>query len=165
MREGRLPELATALGDLGWHDRFHAMRTEWTHYSGVHVAGSVDSGISFCGGGFRRKSDQTVVEGRFSLGLGDLDSIVRGCIETLSSLAQWLLPVAVGIHDLEHVITVPEYDEKGLPRQRADFTFIVRQITVRQHLIERGDEEYLQVSADGVPETDRVEEGAPSEIS
>ena len=113
LREGRHPDLGNALGDLEWHDRFHAMRTEWTHYSGIFVAGSVKSGISFCGGGFRRKSDQTVVEGRFSLSLEDLRMIVRGCVETLSGLAEWLLPIAVGIYDLEHVITVPEYDSSS----------------------------------------------------
>ncbi len=160
LREGAFPELAAAIGDLGWHDRFHAFRTEWTHFSSVFIAGTNDASVRFCGGAFRRESDKKVVEDRFAITLEEVRALVCAAFESLDRLASWMIPIALRVYDLEHRVLVPEHDEKGWPRQRPDFTFVVREITVRELFTEMGFGPLLPMGPTG-PTAQRSPEAAP----
>ena len=127
--------VAVALGDLQWYRKVREFRTEWAHYSSIFVSdanGIVEIGMR----AFRRPSDK--LEFRDTIFICRIQQFVgwvENALSTLDTFAGYLLKTfVVPKMQLDSTFLAAVYDENGFPRTRADHTFVVETISVREFL-------------------------------
>ena len=143
LRAGRFPKLAALIGDMSWHDKLHAMRTEWTHFSTIFIGHDKTQEPIVVGAALRSPADKAVLTSRFEFTLDEIRQLARAGVSSLDGFAEYLVPLAIAKIDLAAELIVPVEDENRMPVFTEDHRFKVRTITARTQLQDLGLGDYL----------------------
>jgi hypothetical protein len=104
------------LGDFHWYKKIREMRTEWTHYSTIFIAGDVGNHTIVLKRHRRESDQQEFKENNIKIQINDFLLWLNKAIEVLDSFSLFLSKeYLLKTFDLDQVIIVPKRDSRGFP--------------------------------------------------
>lgn len=121
---------------LDWYHKLHDMRTEWTHFTGIFIAGD-DADPDIVVDSFRPK--KIAFEEKNTMKIPEFLGVLREAISELDKMADYiLLKEILPKLNPNQVIRDVERDESGFPVLTDDHRFVPRERTIREIVSDYG---------------------------